>query len=126
MRKETSTNALNERNIKDSCSMAMTVSLLSGRWKPMILWHLGHHPYRYSALKSKITGSTERMLVKQLQELERDRLIIRKLEKGRPPRVTYFLSAEGKALLPLLKQMEIWGDHYKELTKTEPDQQTAS
>jgi DNA-binding HxlR family transcriptional regulator len=114
MRKETSTNYTNEKNIHDSCSMALTISLLSGRWKPSILWHLQHGALRYAELNKKLQGATERILVKQLHELEKDGLITREEAYGKPLKVTYTLSKLGNTLIPILQQIEGWGDRYKE------------
>lgn len=113
MRKQTSTNYINEKDIHDRCSMALTISLLSGRWKPSILWHLQYGPLRYAELKKKVQGPTERILVKQLQELEKDGLITREMEQEKPVKVTYALSRIGNSVIPLLRQIEGWGDQYK-------------
>jgi DNA-binding HxlR family transcriptional regulator len=98
--------------------MALTISLLSGRWKPGILWHLQHGPLRYAELNKKVHGVTERILVKQLQELQKDGLINREEAPGRPIKVTYTLSKLGNSLIPILKQIEGWGDRYKEAIST--------
>jgi len=113
MRKETSTNYTNEKSIHDSCSMALTISLLSGRWKPSILWHLQHGALRYAELNKKVHGATERILVRQLQELEKDGLIDREETHEKPVKVTYALSKLGTSLIPILQQIEGWGDNYK-------------
>jgi DNA-binding HxlR family transcriptional regulator len=113
MRKKTSTNFINEQQILESCSMALTISLLSGRWKPTILWHLQKDGLTYTDLKRKINGTTERMLVKQLQELEESKLIAKKPSADAPIRNVYVLTPTGHSIIPVLKQIEQWGDLYK-------------
>jgi len=113
MRKETSTNYINEKEIHDNCSMALTISLLSGRWKPSILWHLQQGDLRYADLKKKVPGATERILVRQLQELEKDRLITKQISPEKPVKTTYALSELGHSLIPVLRMIEGWGDKYK-------------
>ena len=110
MRKESSTNFINEKDIHKKCSMALTISLLGGRWKPTILWQLKAQFLSYTDLKNKVTGATERMLVKQLQELERDGLITKQQTATKK---IYALTTAGESLIPLLQMMEKWGDTYK-------------
>jgi DNA-binding HxlR family transcriptional regulator len=113
MRKESSTNYVNEKQLHTVCNMAFTLSLLSGRWKPSILWHLQHEELRYMDLRKKLPDAAERVLVKQLQELEQDKLIVRRELPDKPVKVSYALSELGISVLPLLQAAERWGDTYK-------------
>lgn len=113
MRKENSTNALNEREILDSCGMAYTLSLIGGRWKPTILWRLTKGKKRYSELRNSIPNVSERILVMQLRELEKDALINRTVYAEVPPRVEYQLSDLGRSLLPLLQNISDWGEKHR-------------
>jgi DNA-binding HxlR family transcriptional regulator len=113
MRKKTSTNFLNENIIKNKCSIALVVSLLSGRWKPSILWYLQEHKeLTYTNIKAKIPEATDRMLVKQLQELSGDKLIekIPVAEK-----TVYVLTTNGLSILPIMEAMEKWGNKYRHI-----------
>lgn len=112
MRKRSSTNFINEKKIHETCSMALTISLLSGRWKPTIVWQLKNTALSYSDLKNKISGATERMLVKQLQELEQSGLIAKEIIANKSK---YELTSLGISLIPLLQQIEQWGEAYREL-----------
>lgn len=109
MRKETSTNFENERMILESCAMAYTISLIGGRWKPAILWQLSQTFMRYKHLKGVIPNISERILTKALKELEQDGLIKKTIYASFPPRVEYKLTALGKSMKPLLKNMSDWG-----------------
>lgn len=112
MRKQASTNTINKRQLETDCGMAYTVSVLSGRWKLSILgFLLDNQRLRYSELKRKMTGISERMLITQLKELEADGLIERISYPEVPPRVEYKLSDKGKSLESILVQMAEWGEN---------------
>jgi len=113
MRKDTSTNALNEKQINDSCGMAYSLNIVGGRWKPAILCRLIYGTNRYSELKKSIEGISERMLVAQLRELEKDLVIERLVYPQVPPRVEYRLTALGESMKPMLKAMSDWGNMHR-------------
>ncbi|NML41349.1 winged helix-turn-helix transcriptional regulator [Chitinophaga sp. G-6-1-13] len=116
MRKENSTNFLNEKDLANNCGMYYTITLIGGRWKISILAALlDHEVMRYSEIKTRLTNITERMLIKQLKELQDDGLIIRNDYKEVPPRVEYSISKKGRSLEKLLIEMQQWGKkHSKE------------
>lgn len=113
MRKESSTNAINEKQINDSCGMAYSLSVLGGRWKPAILCRLMHQTMRYSDLKNSIEQISERMLVSQLRELEADQVVKRTVYPVVPPRVEYELTELGLSMQPMLKAMSDWGNMHR-------------
>ncbi|PTT00544.1 transcriptional regulator [Pedobacter sp. HMWF019] len=119
MRKESSTNAINEKQINDSCGMAYSLSVLGGRWKPAILCRLVHQTMRYSDLKNSIEQISERMLVSQLRELEADQVVKRTVYPVVPPRVEYELTELGLSMKPMLKAMSDWGNMHR--SKVNPD-----
>jgi len=119
MRKESSTNALNEKLLKDTCGMAYALSILGGRWKPAILCRLVHGKMRYSDLKNSILHISERMLIAQLRELEKDQVIQRIVHAVVPPRVDYELTELGQTMKPLLRAMSNWGNMHR--SKTDPE-----
>lgn len=110
MRKENSTNTINKKRIENSCGISYTLTAIGGRWKPAILWRLLHGKMRYSELRNSIPDVTERILVLQLRELERDGLIKRIVYAEVPPRVEYELTEKGLSLKPVLKGLSDWGD----------------
>lgn len=109
MRKENSTNTLNKKQMEKDCGMSYTLTAIGGRWKPAILWRLTRGKLRYSALRDSIPNVTERMLVLQLRELEKDGLIKRLVYAEVPPRVEYELTTKGNSLVPVLKSLSEWG-----------------
>jgi DNA-binding HxlR family transcriptional regulator len=111
MRKATSTNLINKKQLEADCGMAYTISVLSGRWKLSVLgFLLDDKKLRYGELKRKMAGISERMLIAQLKELEADGLIERNAYPEVPPRVEYQLSKKGKSLKKILTQMADWGE----------------
>lgn len=113
MRKITSSNSLNERQINDHCGVAFVISMIGGRWKPTILWQLMGGKLRYSELKSAINNISERVLAAQLRELEKDKIIERTVYPGVPPKVEYEMTTIGKSLQPLLRNLADWGEIYR-------------
>ncbi|TWF39743.1 HxlR family transcriptional regulator [Chitinophaga polysaccharea] len=118
MRKENSSNAINERQLRGDCGTAYTLSLIGGRWKPTILWRLLDGKMRYNELKKSISGISERVLVLQLRELENDDLVKRIIYPEVPPRVEYELTPLGWSMEALLQHMSDWGVAHKKATTT--------
>jgi DNA-binding HxlR family transcriptional regulator len=113
MKKENSTNSLNQKVIEATCGTAVTLALISGRWKMNILWQLLEGKMRYSDLRNSIPNISERMLVMQLKEMEKDNLISRTVYPEVPPRVVYELTELGLSLEPMLKSIDDWGNEYR-------------
>lgn len=118
MRKKTSTNWLNEEHLKASCGMVYTLSLIGGRWKAGILFMLlNYEPLRFSELRELLSGISERMLAKQLGELEEDGLILRIAYPEIPPRVEYKLTELGNSTHEILMRMSEWGELQRQETE---------
>lgn len=95
---------------KLSCGgVEITLRVIGGKWKPLILYLLREGSLRYSQLQKSIEKITQKMLTQQLRQLELDGLISRKVYPVVPPRVEYSLTLRGRSLLPLLKSMADWG-----------------
>ncbi len=93
------------------CCTSVTMGIIGGKWKTVILYHLMEGPLRYNELRKKMKSVTERALSLQLKKLEEDGVIKRKVYTSKPPlRVEYSLSAMGKTLVPLLQAIAEWGD----------------
>lgn len=99
------------------CSVEATLSVIGGRWKPVILFHLlQQEMMRFNQMKRAIEGITQRMLTNQLRELEADGIIERKVYAEVPPRVEYRLTNYGQTLEPILLAMREWGaNHQKQI-----------
>jgi DNA-binding HxlR family transcriptional regulator len=95
------------------CSVALTVEMVGGKWKSVILYYLLDGTLRFSELRRKIPGITQRMLTLQLRELEADGIVARTVHPVVPPRVEYRLTPFGLTLEPVLRHMADWGKRYK-------------
>ena len=92
------------------CSVEATISLIDGKWKCVILFHLLGGTVRFNEIRRRVPDVTQRMLTNQLRELEVDGLIVRKVYPQVPPKVEYSLSPLGRSLEPVLLALQIWGD----------------
>jgi DNA-binding HxlR family transcriptional regulator len=91
------------------CPIDAMLSVIDGRWKGTILWRLSERPLRTSELRRSIPGITERMLIRHLQELVRDGILVRHQEQAVPPCVRYSISKYGLTLVPVLEAICAWG-----------------
>ena len=94
------------------CPVEAALELIGGKWKGVALYHLLDGTKRFSELKRDVGTVTQRMLTKQLRELEADGLIIRKVYPVVPPRVEYSLSEKGVSLKPILLALRDWGKEH--------------
>ena len=97
---------------KTNCPVVATISLIGGKYKAVILWHLSGGTRRFGELRKLIPQATQKMLTQQLRELEDDNLIIRKVYPVVPPKVEYSLSELGRSINPILESMRLWGTDY--------------
>jgi DNA-binding HxlR family transcriptional regulator len=96
-----------------NCEKELTLSIISGKWKILIMWHLGKEgTKRFGELRSMMPGITHRMLVSQLRELEEDLIVSREVYPVVPPKVEYSLTERGRSLMPILDSMHEWGINY--------------
>ncbi|MGD1884868.1 MAG: winged helix-turn-helix transcriptional regulator [Paracoccaceae bacterium] len=97
------------------CPVQTTVNVIGGKWKPGIVFRLQNGTYRFSALKREMPWISERVLIRQLKELEADGIVTRKDYREVPPRVEYSLSDYGETLRPLLREVAAWGEAHLSL-----------
>ncbi len=104
-----------------NCEKELTLGIIGGKWKMLILWHLGKEgTKRFGELKALMPGITQRMLVNQLRELEEDLIVKRVVYPVVPPKVEYSLTKEGESLMPILDSMYNWGKNYIETVLDSP------
>lgn len=85
--------------------------VLEGRWKILILFHLFSAPVlRFSELRRAVSGISQKMLIQQLRDLEKDGVVHRKVYPEVPPKVEYMLTKDGVALRPALKALKSWAE----------------
>ncbi len=93
---------------KPLCPAERALELLSGKWRPMVIFWLLDGPLRFNALQRRLGAITHRTLSRTLKEMEADGLIWRQDYREIPPRVDYGLTARGRSLKPILDAMEQW------------------
>ena len=94
------------------------LSLIGGKWKIAIIYNLRQDPVRFGELKRILSPITQQMLTKQLRELERDRLIYRKVYEVIPPKVEYSLTNFGQSLMPVLVSLCKWSTENNDLMQS--------
>ena len=95
--------------IKSPCAVTTTLSVIGGKWKPVILHCLRDTTLRVGELMRMIPGITQKMLTQQLRDLESDGIVHREVYAEVPPRVEYSITVYGSSLFPVLDAMETWG-----------------
>ena len=91
------------------CPAEMTLDIIGGRWKVLILWQLFQSERRFSELFRALDGITQKMLTQQLRELEHDGIVHRTVYRQVPPKVEYSLTSLGGSLRPVVDAMCKWG-----------------
>ena len=86
------------------------MELIGGKWKGIVLYYLLDGRLRFSELRRRIGCVTQRMLTKQLRELEADGLVNRIVYAEVPPRVEYELTTTGESLKPIIGALKTWGE----------------
>lgn len=95
------------------CGLSVALQALSGKWKPVILYHLFHNEdIRSNELWRVIPKVSKKVLLDHLKQMEEDGLILREERHSFPPEVYYRLSEKGKALGTALARLEAWANEY--------------
>lgn len=101
------------RGVRDGeCVVDAALDVIGGKWKGMIVHQLLKGPLRFNALRREVGDITQRMLTKQLRELEDDGLVSRTVYAEVPPRVEYRLTSGGAALAPVIAALRAWGEDH--------------
>ena len=97
-----------------SCPVEITLDVIGGKWKGVVLYHLIDGKKRFGELKKLYPKISQRILTLQLRELESDGIVKRTVYPEVPPRVDYALTDFGKTLVPIIKELKKWGQKYEE------------
>ncbi|WP_458122685.1 winged helix-turn-helix transcriptional regulator [Paenibacillus sp. Z3-2] len=103
------------------CDLEITLDVIGGKWRSLILYYLIKGPKRTGELKRLIPSISQKMLVQSLRELESNNLIIRKMFNQVPPKVEYAISEMGMSLEPTLRALCDWGQDYADKTWNKDD-----
>lgn len=101
--------ARKRKNCIGKCPIEGAMAVIGGKWKLVILWHLMDGARRYGEIKRGTPEASEKMLIQQLRELEREGLISRKVYPEVPPKVEYAFTPYGETLKPVLRALVQWG-----------------
>ncbi|MNK91734.1 putative HTH-type transcriptional regulator YtcD [compost metagenome] len=91
------------------CGLNAMQRIISGKWKPLVLFFLRDDPKRYGELKRLVQGVSDKVLIQQLKDLEADRVLARTDYKEVPPRVDYTLTPLGRSLADAIIPLCTWG-----------------
>lgn len=95
------------------CNTELAIDIIGGKWKPLIIYHLDYNEViRFGEFKRLIPNINERVLMRQLRELEAHGLIYREDFNENPPRVEYSLTEVGGSVAPIIDQLGEWGQQY--------------
>lgn len=101
------------KNCIEGCPVESTLTVIGGKWKGVILYHLlQKKTLRFGELKKSMSLITQRMLTNQLRELENDGLVHRKVFPEVPPKVEYSLTEKGSSLKDIIRALEKWGESH--------------
>jgi DNA-binding HxlR family transcriptional regulator len=103
------------------CNLEVTLEIIGGKWKGLILYHLIKGPKRTSELKRLIPNITQKMLIQTLRELETSGLLHREMYKQVPPKVEYSTTELAQSLEPVLSALCNWGQNYAETSFAEDE-----
>lgn len=91
------------------CGLNATLRVISGKWKPLVLFFLRDGPKRYGELKRLIPGVSDKVLIQSLKDLAADRVLVRADYQEVPPRVDYALTSLGRSLADAIMPLCAWG-----------------
>lgn len=95
------------------CPVDLTLQIVGGRWKGIVIWNLREEKLRFSELKRRLVSINDKMLSQVLRDLEEQGVILRKVIELVPPKVEYSLTKEGKKLLPIMQAMSDYGTKFE-------------
>ncbi len=96
-----------------NCNMELTLSLIGGKWKPILIYYIGtHEVLRYGELKRFVPSISERVLSRELRQLEMANIVQRQSFEEKVLRVEYSLTQMGREVLPILHALTAWGSKY--------------
>lgn len=113
MKKENSTNSINEQFLFQVCELNSAIAMISGRWKSQIVYSISQGNNRFHLLKKELVNISDQVLGRQLKELETHAIIVKKVIPDTVPiGVEYILTNKGVDLIPILESLCDWGKTY--------------
>jgi DNA-binding HxlR family transcriptional regulator len=109
-----------------NCGLEAALAVIGGKWKPLVLFNLAQNVHRYGELKRAIGGVTDKVLIQQLKELERDEIIARVDFHEIPPKVEYSLTPFGHSLATALSALCQWGTQHMQAVERIAERRTSA
>ena len=110
---------MKKRRNRFVCPVDVALSVINGKWKPMILWLLTAKRRRFSELQAAMPELAHKVLSQQLRQLEADGVIRRRVQDAVPGRSEYELTDFGRTLRPALNALASWGKaHHRAMGAT--------
>ncbi len=95
------------------CGLDVSLAVMGGKWKPLILYHLNSGPKRFGDLKRLVAGISEKVLIQHLRELAAAGVLIRHDYQRVPPMVDYTMTPFGMTLVQALLPLCVWGTEHR-------------
>ncbi len=96
------------------CGLDVSLAVMGGKWKPLILYHLSSGPKRFGDLKRSVVGVSEKVLIQQLRELAAASVLTRHDYQRVPPMVDYTMTTFGMTLARALMPLCVWGTEHRD------------
>lgn len=112
MNNDTNKEIIKYNNKEFNCSLAFTLLLIGDKYKSLILFHLKDGAQRSGELQKSITDISNRMFTYSIRALEKDKLVKRTVYPVTPPKVEYELTEAGKSLIPIILELNKWGQDF--------------
>lgn len=100
------------QKVFSGCPVEVSLDVIGGKWKGVIVFHLLQGTQRFNQLQRLLPGISQRVLTKQLRELESHGLVVRTVHPVVPPHVDYALSDLGRQLAPVIAELKVWGQAF--------------
>jgi len=110
----------------EECPVRAALSVIGGKWKPVVAYHLLQGTKRFGELRRLIPDATQKMLTQQLPEMERDGIVARKIYHEVPPRVEYSLTKYGLSLRPVMAELCEWGKRHRSIAQRKSNRRTTA
>lgn len=95
------------------CGLDVSLAVMGGKWKPLILYHLNSGPKRFGDLRRLVAGISEKVLIQQLRELAVAGVLTRHDYQRVPPMVDYTMTPFGMTLVQALLPLCAWGTEHR-------------
>jgi DNA-binding HxlR family transcriptional regulator len=95
------------------CGLDVSLAVMGGKWKPLILYHVRSGPKRFGELKRLVAGISEKVLIQQLRELVAAEVLARHDYQQVPPKVEYTMTRFGETLVQALLPLCEWGTRHR-------------